>query len=101
MGSLTVETPSASLVKGAMSSRGRSEFAKIEFMDIDWTIVNKAKNLAEDELNKPILEVPIVSDYREPLTHFLRPGLALVAFGAYDCSLNLYIDGQMNYRVDY
>ncbi|PYK49891.1 MAG: hypothetical protein DME20_05650 [Verrucomicrobia bacterium] len=101
MGSLTVETPSASLVKGAMSSRGRSEFAKIEFMDIDWTIVNKAKNLAEDELNKPILEVPIVSDYREPLTHFLRPGMALLDIGANDRALKLYLDRKLNYRIDY
>jgi hypothetical protein len=36
-------------------------------MDVDWSLVNRAKNLVEDQLDLPILKVPIVDDYRQPL----------------------------------
>jgi hypothetical protein len=70
-------------------------------MDIDWTIVNKAKNLAEDDLNRPILKVPIVSNYREPLIEFLRPGMKVLDIGANDRALKSYLERRLNHTVDY
>ena len=36
-------------------------------MDIDWTLINQAKNLVEQQIPEPILKIKIVPDYREPL----------------------------------
>jgi len=70
-------------------------------MDVDWTIVNRAKNLAEDQLNKPILSVPIVPDYREPLVDFLRPGMKLLDIGANNRALKSYLEGRLKHKVEY
>ncbi|MGH8546482.1 MAG: hypothetical protein ACREX3_23275, partial [Gammaproteobacteria bacterium] len=61
-------------------------------MDIDWTIVNRAKNLVEDELNQAILKISIVPDYREPLVAYLRPGMKLLDIGANDRSLKAHLE---------
>lgn len=50
-------------------------------MDVDWSIVNRAKNLAEDQLDQPILSFPIVNDYRQPLASFMKPGMKLLDIG--------------------
>jgi hypothetical protein len=39
-------------------------------MDVDWTLINKAKNLPEDQIDQPILKLPIIRDYREPARWF-------------------------------
>jgi hypothetical protein len=33
-------------------------------MDVEWTLVNRAKNLVEDQLDTPVLGIPIIDDYR-------------------------------------
>jgi hypothetical protein len=60
-------------------------------MDVDWTLINKAKNLAEDQLDQPILKTPIIRDYREPLTTFLRPEMKVLDVGANNRSLQSYL----------
>ena len=70
-------------------------------MDVDWTLINKAKNLAEDQLDQPILKLPIIRDYREPLRAFLRPGMKLLDVGANDRSLKTYLDHSLNFAVAY
>lgn len=70
-------------------------------MDVDWTLVNKAKNLAEDQLDQPVLKLPIIRDYREPLLQFLRPGMELLDIGANDRSLKTYLNGKLNFEVVY
>ena len=70
-------------------------------MDVDWTLVNKAKNLVEDQLDQPILELPIIRDYREPLAEFLRPGMKLLDVGANDRSLESYLDRLLSFEISY
>ena len=70
-------------------------------MDVDWTLVNKAKNLAEDQLSQPILELPIVKDYRQPLIQFLRSGMKVLDIGANDCSLKAFMDRHLDFQVVY
>ena len=69
--------------------------------NVDWALVNKAKNLAGDQLNQPILEVPIIRDYREPLLQFLRPGMKILDIGANDRSLKTYMNGHLGFAVIY
>lgn len=70
-------------------------------MDIDWTLVNKAKNLVDDQLDQPILKLPIIRDYREPLTKFLRPGMKVLDIGANDRSLKAFLDHHLDFEVVY
>ena len=70
-------------------------------MDVDWTLINKAKNLVEDQLDQPILKMPIIRDYREPLAGFLRPGMKVLDIGANDRSLKVYLDRALNSSVAY
>ena len=70
-------------------------------MDVDWTLVNKAKNLAEDQIDQPILKLPIIRDYREPLASFLRPDMKILDIGANDRSLKTYLDRSLNFAVAY
>src|SRR2546427_82329 len=70
-------------------------------MDVDWTLINKAKNLAEDQLDQPILKLPIIRDYREPLRDFLRPGMKLLDVGANDRSMKIYLEDSLNFAVGY
>jgi hypothetical protein len=70
-------------------------------MDVDWTLINKAKNLAEDQINQPILKLPIIRDYREPLAGFLRPNMRLLDIGANNRSLKVYLDACLNFAVAY
>ena len=70
-------------------------------MDVDWTLVNKAKNLAEDQIDQPILKLPIIRDYREPLASFLRPDMKVLDIGANDRSLKAYLDRALNFAVLY
>ncbi|MBI1997713.1 MAG: class I SAM-dependent methyltransferase [Deltaproteobacteria bacterium] len=70
-------------------------------MDVDWTLVNKAKNLAEDQLDQPILKLPIIRDYREPLVAFLRPGMKVLDVGANDRALKSFLDRSLNFEVPY
>ena len=71
-------------------------------MDIDWSLVNKSKNLVEDQLDKNILSFPTVPDYRQPLVDFLRPGSRLLDIGSHDRALSAYLDrripGGLTYR---
>ncbi|MBM4260383.1 MAG: class I SAM-dependent methyltransferase [Deltaproteobacteria bacterium] len=60
-------------------------------MDVDWTLINRAKNLVEDQIDKPILKIPIIADYREPLAKFLRPGMSVLDIGANNGSLEKYL----------
>ena len=34
-------------------------------MDVDWSLINKAKNLIEEQIPEPILKIPSVPDYRD------------------------------------
>lgn len=70
-------------------------------MDVDWTLVNKAKNLVEDQLDKPILKLPVVRDYREPLIEFLRPAMKVLDLGANDRSLKAFIDRRVDFNLIY
>ena len=70
-------------------------------MDVDWTLINKAKNLAEDQIHQPILKLPIIRDYREPLAAFLRPEMKLLDIGANDRSLKKYLDSYLKFSVAY
>lgn len=70
-------------------------------MDIDWTLVNKAKNLVEDQLSQPILELAMVRDFREPLIEFLRPGMKVLDIGANNRSLKDFMDSNLDFKVTY
>jgi hypothetical protein len=70
-------------------------------MDIDWTLINRAKNLVEDQLDQPILKIPLVSDYREPLVSFLRPGMSLLDIGANNRSLKSHLDSRLDFDYSY
>jgi 2-polyprenyl-3-methyl-5-hydroxy-6-metoxy-1,4-benzoquinol methylase len=70
-------------------------------MDVDWTLINKAKNLADDQIDQPILKLPIIRDYREPLAGFLRPNMKLLDIGADDRSLKTYLDASLKFSVAY
>jgi 2-polyprenyl-3-methyl-5-hydroxy-6-metoxy-1,4-benzoquinol methylase len=70
-------------------------------MDIDWTLVNAAKNLVEDQLDQPILKVPLVGDYREPVANFLRPGMKLLDIGANERALKTYLERRLQFPLDY
>jgi hypothetical protein len=70
-------------------------------MDIDWTLVNKAKNLAETQLDRPILGFPIVPDYRQPLVDFLRPEMKILDVGSHDRSLATYLDSLFPSALEY
>jgi len=70
-------------------------------MDIDWTLVNRAKNLTEDQLKQPVLELPIIRDYRQPLLEFLRPGMKILDIGANRRSLKEFLEQQMESPVAY
>jgi 2-polyprenyl-3-methyl-5-hydroxy-6-metoxy-1,4-benzoquinol methylase len=74
---------------------------RIEAMDVAWTLINKAKDLAEDQLNLPILQLPIIPDYRRPLVNFLRPGMKVLDIGANDRSLKAYLDHSLGFEVLY
>jgi 2-polyprenyl-3-methyl-5-hydroxy-6-metoxy-1,4-benzoquinol methylase len=71
------------------------------YMDIDWALVKAAKNLVENQLDKPILRFPLVADYREPLADFLRSDMKVLDIGANDRSLKSYLDGRLGFSVDY
>lgn len=60
-------------------------------MDVDWTLINRAKNLVEDQIDQPILKIPIIADYRAPLAKFLRPGMTILDIGANNRSLESYL----------
>lgn len=70
-------------------------------MDIDWTLVNRAKNLVEDQLDQPILKLPIIQDYREPLIAFLCPGMRVLDIGANDRSLRTFMNRRVGFQVTY
>lgn len=70
-------------------------------MDVDWTLVNKAKNLAEDQLGQPILALPVVRDFRKPLIDFLRPGMKILDIGANNRSLKNFMDDKLGFPVTY
>ena len=70
-------------------------------MDIDWALVNKAKNLAEGQLDQPILKLPIIQDYREPLIAFLRPGMKVLDIGANDRSLGAFMNRRVDFQITY
>ena len=70
-------------------------------MDVDWTIVNKAKNLVEDQLDQPVLKLPTVRDFREPLVKFLRPGMRVLDIGGNNRSLKDFIDRSLDFKVTY
>lgn len=70
-------------------------------MDVDWTLVNKAKNLVEDQLSQPILNLPMVRDFRQPLIEFLRPGMKVLDIGANNRSLKDFVDGKLGFNVAY
>jgi 2-polyprenyl-3-methyl-5-hydroxy-6-metoxy-1,4-benzoquinol methylase len=70
-------------------------------MDIDWTLVNAAKNLVEDQLDQPILKIPLVADYREPVARFIRPGMKLLDIGANERALKSYLERLLNFGIDY
>ena len=65
-------------------------------MDIEWTLVNGAKNLVEDQLDQPILRTPLVADCREPVAICLRPGMKLLDIGANDRALKSYLEHRLN-----
>jgi 2-polyprenyl-3-methyl-5-hydroxy-6-metoxy-1,4-benzoquinol methylase len=70
-------------------------------MDIDWTLINRAKNLAERQIPEPILKIKIVADYRDPLVFFLRANMRVLDIGANNRSLKTFIDEQADFSVDY
>jgi SAM-dependent methyltransferase len=70
-------------------------------MDVDWSIVNQAKNLVEDQLDLPILKVPIVDDNRRPLVQFMRPGMRILDIGGNNRSLKDFIQGALKAEVIY
>jgi hypothetical protein len=51
-------------------------------MDVDGSLINKAKNLVEEQILGPILKIPSVPDYRDPLVSFLRPKMRVLDVGA-------------------
>lgn len=70
-------------------------------MDIDWTLINKAKNLAEQQIPEPILKIAIVADYREPLVAYLRGNMRILDIGANDRSLKKFIEEKVDFPVNY
>jgi len=70
-------------------------------MDIDWTLINRAKNLAEQQIPEPILKIKIVPDYRDPLVKFLRPHMRVLDIGANDRALKAFIEKQARFSVQY
>jgi len=70
-------------------------------MDVDWTLVNKAKNLVEDQLDQPILKLPMVRDFRQPLIEFLRPEMKVLDIGANNRSLKDFMDRELGFSVNY
>ncbi|MBI3058112.1 MAG: hypothetical protein HYY81_02195 [Deltaproteobacteria bacterium] len=70
-------------------------------MDVDWTLINRAKNLAEDQLDQPILKLPIIPDFRQPLVEFLRPGMKVLDVGANNRSLKVFLDQRLGFQVAY
>lgn len=70
-------------------------------MDVDWTIVNRAKNLVEDQLDLPILKLPMVRDFRKPLIEFLRPGMKVLDIGANNRSLKEFMDHELDFGAPY
>lgn len=70
-------------------------------MDINWTLVNRAKNLVEDQLDYPILKLPIIRDYRTPLIDFLRPGMKVLDIGANDRALKTFVDARVDFALTY
>src|ERR1043166_1077562 len=75
--------------------------ASSKAMDVDWSLVNRAKNLAEDQIDQPILKLPIIRDYREPLAKFLRPDMKMLDIGANDRSLKDHLDHRLDFQVFY
>lgn len=70
-------------------------------MDVDWTLVNRAKNLAEDQLGQPILKLPIIRDYRAPLVDYLRAGMKVLDIGANDRALKTFVEQRLDFPVTY
>ena len=70
-------------------------------MDVDWALVNRAKNLVENQLHIPILKFPIVPDYRQPLVEFLRPGMKVLDIGANNRALKPYLDQHAASKISY
>jgi len=70
-------------------------------MDVDWTLSNKAKNLAEDQRDQPILKLLITCDYREPLASFFRPDMKVLDSGANDRALKSFLGRSLNFEVSY
>jgi methyltransferase family protein len=80
---------------------GAQRSSDLSAMDSDWTIVNRAKNLVENQLDQPILKFPIIRDYREPLATFLRPGMHMLDIGANNRSLKTYLDDFLRFEISY
>jgi len=70
-------------------------------MDIDWTLINQAKNLAEQQIPEPILKIKMVPDYRDPLVKFLRPHMRVLDIGANDRALKTFIEKQTHFSLEY
>jgi SAM-dependent methyltransferase len=70
-------------------------------MDVDWTLINTAKNLAETQLDSPILEFPIIADFRQPLFDFIRPGMDVLDIGANNRSLKAFLEQQLKFKFGY
>jgi len=70
-------------------------------MDVDWSLINKAKNLVEEQIPEPILKIPWVPDYRDPLVSFLRPKMRVLDVGANDRALKEFIERRAGFSVDY
>jgi cyclopropane fatty-acyl-phospholipid synthase-like methyltransferase len=70
-------------------------------MDIDWTLINQAKNLVEQQIPEPILKIKIVPDYRDPLIKFLRAHMRVLDIGANDRSLKAFIEQQSHLPFEY
>jgi SAM-dependent methyltransferase len=70
-------------------------------MDVDWTLVNQAKNLVETQLHQPILKFPIVGDYRQPLADFIQPESWILDIGANDRALKSYLEDKTKTAINY
>jgi 2-polyprenyl-3-methyl-5-hydroxy-6-metoxy-1,4-benzoquinol methylase len=70
-------------------------------MDIDWTLISKAKNLAEQQIPEPILKIKIVADYRDLLVAYLRVDMRILDIGANDRSLKRFIEEKVDFSVNY
>ena len=70
-------------------------------MDVDWSLLNKAKNLVEEQIPEPILKIPLVQDHRELMVDFLRSRFRVLDVGANDRALKEFIEQRVDFSVDY